>query len=188
MRKILYILIFILSLSLSYGQGVAINNDGSDSDASAILDVKSTTQGILYPRMTDAQRDAITSPVDGLTIFNTSSGCINYYFISGWYELCGSCTHTIKLYDSYGDGWHSNNFVTVRVNGVIVLNNIILVSGYGPTSYTFQAEKGEAIQITYTNGSWPYECYYSVESTNSTLVSNYYPNVSGTWNGLGICP
>ncbi len=42
-------------------QGVAVNNDGSSADASAMLDVKSATKGLLAPRMTQAQRDAIGS-------------------------------------------------------------------------------------------------------------------------------
>ena len=40
-------------------------------NANAALDVVSTTQGILFPRMTTAQRNAISNPAEGLTIFNT---------------------------------------------------------------------------------------------------------------------
>ena len=40
--------------------------------ASAALDVTSTTAGVLFPRMTTAQRDAISTPVDGLVVFNTT--------------------------------------------------------------------------------------------------------------------
>ena len=40
-------------------------------DASSILDITSTTGGLLTPRMTAAQRDAITSPSQGLIIFCT---------------------------------------------------------------------------------------------------------------------
>ena len=45
-------------------------------NANAALDVLSTSQGILLPRMTTAQRDAIASPAKGLTIFNTNLNCI----------------------------------------------------------------------------------------------------------------
>ena len=45
-------------------------------NANAALDVVSTTQGILLPRMTTAQRDAVASPAKGLTIFNTDLNCI----------------------------------------------------------------------------------------------------------------
>ena len=42
-------------------------------DPSAILDLQSTTKGFLMPRMTDVQRDAITSPATGLAVYNTDS-------------------------------------------------------------------------------------------------------------------
>lgn len=50
----------------------------------AILDLTSTTQGFLPPRMTTTQRDAITSPATGLMIYNTTDSKINYYNGAGW--------------------------------------------------------------------------------------------------------
>lgn len=41
-------------------------------DPSAVLDVSSTTKGLLLPRLTTAERDAITSPATGLMIYNTT--------------------------------------------------------------------------------------------------------------------
>ena len=40
-------------------------------DASAILEVSSTSQGFLFPRMTESQRGAITSPATGLLVYQT---------------------------------------------------------------------------------------------------------------------
>ncbi len=40
-------------------------------NASAVLEVASTTQGILFPRMTGAQKAAITSPATGLIVYQT---------------------------------------------------------------------------------------------------------------------
>ena len=48
---------------------VGINTDGSVPDASAMLDVKSTTSGLLIPRMTAADRDNIASPATGLLVY-----------------------------------------------------------------------------------------------------------------------
>jgi roadblock/LC7 domain-containing protein len=42
-------------------------------NSSAVFEVESTTKGLLLPRMTTAQRDAITSPAEGLVIYNTTT-------------------------------------------------------------------------------------------------------------------
>ena len=67
MKKI--ILIALMSFTaLGYAQvGINTNNP----DASAALDITSTTGGLLVPRMTASQRDAITSATQGLIIFCT---------------------------------------------------------------------------------------------------------------------
>ena len=53
--------------------------------ASAALEVKSTTGGLLLPRMTAAQRDAVPSPTNGLLVFQTDGTAGLYYYIgSGW--------------------------------------------------------------------------------------------------------
>lgn len=50
---------------------VSINSDGTAPHASAMLEVKSTSQGLLVPRMTTSQRDGITNAQEGLLIYNT---------------------------------------------------------------------------------------------------------------------
>lgn len=48
-------------------------------NASSVLDVTSTTQGMLTPRMTTAQRTAIASPADGLIVYDTTLKVFYYY-------------------------------------------------------------------------------------------------------------
>jgi len=62
---------FLLSSIYCFSQGVAINSSGVTADNSAILDVKSTTQGALIPRMTQFERNAISSPATSLLIYQT---------------------------------------------------------------------------------------------------------------------
>jgi len=49
-------------------------------DASSILEIESTTQGMLTPRMTETQRDAIATPATGLLIYQTNSTPGFYYY------------------------------------------------------------------------------------------------------------
>lgn len=60
-------------------QNVAINNTAATADPSAILDVNSSTKGMLIPRMTEAQRIAIASPATGLLVFQTNNTAGFYY-------------------------------------------------------------------------------------------------------------
>ena len=72
---------------LSYAQ-VGINTN--TPDASSVLEIKSTTGGILIPRMTEAQRDAIALPASGLMIYQTNE-VSGFYFYNGagWTKIDG---------------------------------------------------------------------------------------------------
>lgn len=65
----------------------AIRLNVSAVEASAALQVDSTTQGALVPRMTTTQRDAISSPATGLLIYNTTTGRFEFYSGSAWVGL-----------------------------------------------------------------------------------------------------
>ncbi len=86
--------------------GVAINNDNSNPDASSILDVKSTSQGMLVPRMLAADKLAIVAPATGLLIFQTD-GTAGFYYYDGivWVPIAGSSGVTLDgAYDFGGAG------------------------------------------------------------------------------------
>jgi len=58
--------------------------------ASAILDITSTTQGVLFPRLTTTQINAITSPANGLTVYNTTLLVLCFYDGTGWRKVSHS--------------------------------------------------------------------------------------------------
>ena len=58
-------------------------------DSSAVLDVTSTSKGILIPRMTTVQRDMIVSPAVGLQILNLDDQCVDIYDGTSWKKNCG---------------------------------------------------------------------------------------------------
>lgn len=89
-------------------KGVAVNANGAAPNPMAILDVTSTTKGMLIPRMSLAQRNAIAAPVpQGLTVYvddavNTNDGFWVYEY-NQWVRL-----------DIGADGWdiNGNNVAT----------------------------------------------------------------------------
>ena len=65
MKKFFLLCKTIFIFSCVYAQqGVAINNDGTNPDNSAMLDIKSTSKGILVPRMTSATEPGLGDIVD----------------------------------------------------------------------------------------------------------------------------
>ena len=73
-------------------QNLAVNNDGSAANASAIIDAKSTSKGVLIPRMSKVQKNAIASPATGLLIFQETPDSIGFHYYNGtaWVWLANS--------------------------------------------------------------------------------------------------
>ncbi len=67
-------------------QSVGIN---TTPDNSAVLDVVSTSKGMLIPRMNSTQRTSIASPATGLLVFDTQTQTFFYRHSTGWQELTG---------------------------------------------------------------------------------------------------
>jgi len=72
----------------SIAQGVSVNTTGADPDPSAVLDVSSTTQGMLVPRMSSIQRGLIANPQTGLLVYQIDAPA-GFYFYNGssWTSL-----------------------------------------------------------------------------------------------------
>ncbi len=85
-------------------QSVAINTDGSAANSSAILDIKSTSKGLLIPRLTQTQRNAVATPATGLLIYQTD-------YTPGYYYYNGSTWTALS-----GSGGSSNNWTTSGTN------------------------------------------------------------------------
>jgi|GEM_PF-5361678 len=102
MRPVLAIIGFLLLASLCEAQNVGINATGAAPAASAMLDVNSTTSGLLTPRMTLAQRTAIAAPTTGLLVYQTDLQQGFWYFNGTvWLRLCTTPT-TYQLFSPNG--------------------------------------------------------------------------------------
>jgi hypothetical protein len=102
-----------------------------------------------------------------------------FLFLSSFF-YSQSCAHTIKLTDTFGDGWNGG-YVSVSVNGVTVLTNITLASGFGPLNYNFTASSGSTIRVFRTiAGSYPSEMRVQIVNNLGTVLLNTIQPVNGT--------
>ncbi|MEY4351153.1 MAG: hypothetical protein RL078_1220, partial [Bacteroidota bacterium] len=56
-------------------------------NASALMDIASTTKGFLPPRMTTTQKNAIASPATGLQVYDTTLNQMSYYNGTTWTNI-----------------------------------------------------------------------------------------------------
>lgn len=85
MKFLLHIALIIGSALPCLSQSVGIGTESPDP--SAKLDITSTTQGILVPRLTSEQRGLISDPATGLLVFDSGTSSFWFYSNVGWTEL-----------------------------------------------------------------------------------------------------
>jgi hypothetical protein len=64
-------------------------------NASSLLDISSTTKGVLVPRMTTAERNAISSPATGLLVYDNTLNAFYFYNGSAWATMGGGGSGTV---------------------------------------------------------------------------------------------
>lgn len=112
----------------SYTIGNTVNNP------SAVLDVLSLDKGVLLPRMTTAQRDAIATPTTSLLIFNTTTGQFEFFDGTNWTALG---TKTERLRSVFVDSdfpLAGNNFTAEELTIPSYLDGWTLTAAYYATN------------------------------------------------------
>ena len=136
-------------------------------NASAKLDVSSTVQGFLPPRMTGAQRDSIASPAQGLILYCTNCGTNGepeYYNGTAWVNLLGTTTAAAIVPIFVGSAYQGGTVAYILVSGD---------SGFvaGQTHGLIESNQDVSAVIQWCNGC---------TSTNGTSVA------TGTAIGSGL--
>lgn len=182
MKKVkLLFALMLLIVCFSLSAQVSINTDGSSADASAMLDVKSTDQGFLPPRMTQAQRDGISSPAAGLLVYQTDE-TPGYYYYTGtdWIGITGAGPGAIST--SACIDYDGNAYPTFTIGNQVWMAENLRVTHYN---------NGDAIPNVTDNTDWEElstgaYCWYDNPSANEKYGALY--NWYTVDDSRGLCP
>jgi hypothetical protein len=89
-------------------------------DASAIIELQSTEKGFLPPRLSTAQRDAMSSHAEGLVIYNLDNKCLEFFDGANWLSVCDGSIVTsppavVSVTSANGRIWMDRNLGASRV-------------------------------------------------------------------------
>jgi hypothetical protein len=201
MKQLFPALLVLVALN-GYSQSVGVNTDGSSPDVSALLDVKSTAKGVLVPRMTQAQRNAIATPATGLLIYQTD-GTDGFYVNKGtpgtpnWQAVAGAAGSSggISIFNGVSGGTTNVSISDLTIRTIVVHYNGLsgIASGINltmPSAASYAT--GTVIQITLSayitaNPSWtlisPGSFYHSLNFNNQSTAGGV---VVGATNGFRL--
>ena len=178
MRKKLHsILLFLLITSISNAQ-VAITTDNTAPDNSAMLDVKSTSKGMLIPRMTTIQRNAILSPAKGLMVFCTDK---NQLYINNGTSAAPIWSTNLSI--PFSDSFQYDGALLDLTNdstGGAAMFSITNPNSYWPAVYAETYGPGWTIQ-SYNHGATDGFAGYF----RNTSPTNNWPAIQGKTAGTG---
>lgn len=182
----------LLFVSKANSQSLAINTDGSTANVSALLDVKSTVKGLLIPRMSRTERNAIASPATGLLIFQNSPDSVGFYYFNGsaWTWMLSNANNDLLAWRTAGNTGtlDASHFIgtTDNIPFNIRVNN--QKSGrIDPTSWNsfFGYQAGNANSSGIHNTAMGYQALLSnLTGTNNTAIGVLAAsgNTSGSQN------
>lgn len=175
--RLLVVALGIIAVTPAIAQKDNVGIGTTKPDQSAVLDVSSSTKGLLMPRMSLQQRSSIQNPAQGLVVFQTD-------FISGFY-----------FYD--GDGWKpltstaansvadANNWGLTGNTGINPATNFIGNLDAQPINFRINNAKSGSISPSSPNTSLGYLSQLSNTSgTNNTSFgfNTLYTNTTGSHN------
>ena len=124
MKKLLTLIFLCISFFVKAQVGIGTTTP------LAMLDITSTTGGLLIPRMTTFQRDAIVSPVNGLQIYNTTTNSVDIFRLTQWQSSTSTNPSSNLVYvHSLSDlPTPSGSVITLNASKMYVFSGIVNIS------------------------------------------------------------
>ncbi|MBC7866634.1 MAG: T9SS C-terminal target domain-containing protein [Gloeobacteraceae cyanobacterium ES-bin-316] len=138
-----YLLAYLLlaSTTFTYTNAQSVGIGTTVPNPSALLDVSSTNQGFLPPRMTTVQRNGIANKAAGLLIFNTVTACMEMYNGSNWINFCTSLPSSeLKKTLLGGDLNDRSNYIQQTSDGGYIIGGVSESSLNGDVSDTAKGD------------------------------------------------
>jgi FG-GAP repeat len=181
MKKIfLFIILFIATHKMALSQSIGIGT--TSPNASAQLDITSTTKGTLLPRMTTAQRKAIANPEPGLMVFDTDKRTIMIYEGIRWGQLAykdsDQMTETIMRKDSLGQ-------VNDRLGASVAIDGEYAIAGSPFADNGATDDQGTAFIFHRINGTWIQEAKLLAADGAAYDLFGYSVSISGNYAVVG---
>lgn len=149
-KSILFLLTLLFALSANlFAQNVGINNDGTSPDGSAMLDVKSTTKGMLVPRMSLAQRDQISSPATGLLVFQTDNTPGFYFYDGSQWKSVVNGAETDPVFTA----WNKSSGITITESQISDLQTYLSAEVDPAVTANFDFQNSDSGDLLQFNGS-----------------------------------
>lgn len=126
-------------------QSFSINTDGSTANASAMLDVKSTTKGMLIPRMSKTQKNTILTPASGLLVYQTSPDSVGFHYFDGsnWLWLNPIESNDWKITGNTGTDTAINFFGTTDSEPIKFKQNNQQTAYFSSSNYFIGRDAGK---------------------------------------------
>ena len=167
--RFLAILMILLSGAGNLFSQVAINNDGALPNSSAMLDIKSDTAGVLIPRMTAVQRDAINNPAQGLMVYVTDDNTF-YYFDSSSWQTIGNGSSGSSFWNLNGTTVSADSLYSVAIGTKNTSGNFEVSTEVGSGTYTAYLCTGGVVSAQEYGGTYvPDHLFYN---NNGSLWRN----------------
>ncbi len=133
-----YLLALLVISNFSSAQNVGINSTGNPPDSKAMLDIASTTSGLLIPRMTLLQRDAIVTPTTSLLIYQIDNTPGYYYYDGSSWVIIFAGVGTGGIYGGSGSLVADPTTVTMGSNNLAFTSSV--VDGFSVDGSTFSID------------------------------------------------